>query len=161
MTYVFDTGSLIILFRNYYKSRFPSLWEAFDDLVLNGSIISVKEVLREVEPRDDALAHWSKSNSKIFLPPAASEAAFIAEMFRAQQFQFLVQKQKMLEGGPLADPFVIAKAKQLNATVVTQEGYRADGTIKPNAAKIPNVCQYFKINCLNLERFMEQENWSF
>jgi hypothetical protein len=33
--------------------------------------------------------------------------------------------------------------------------------LKPNAAKIPNVCAHFQIPCINLERFMRDQNWSF
>jgi hypothetical protein len=50
---------------------------------------------------------------------------------------------------------VIAKAKVVGGCVVTQEKK------KPQAAKIPNVCEHFGIHCVNLEGFMEQENWTF
>lgn len=33
--------------------------------------------------------------------------------------------------------------------------------LKPNAAKIPNICQHFKVPCVDLEDFMEQEDWVF
>jgi len=32
---------------------------------------------------------------------------------------------------------------------------------KENSAKIPNVCDHFDIPYLNLEEFMEKENWTF
>jgi len=64
-------------------------------------------------------------------------------------------KKERLQGNPVADPFVIAKAKVLNGCVVTQEKY------KENAAKIPNVCKHFEILCIDLEKFMENENWKF
>ena len=46
-------------------------------------------------------------------------------------------QQERLKGKPVADPFVIAKAK------------------------IPNVCNHFGILCINLDGFMEKENWTF
>ena len=49
MTYVFDSSPLWTLFQNYYRRRFPSLWQRFDDLVVNGDIVSTREVLREAE----------------------------------------------------------------------------------------------------------------
>jgi hypothetical protein len=55
----------------------------------------------------------------------------------------------------VADPFVIACAKIHDGTVVTEEQF------KPNAAKIPNVCQHFNIPCVDLEGFMKQQAWSF
>jgi hypothetical protein len=33
--------------------------------------------------------------------------------------------------------------------------------LKPNAVKVPNICAYFKIPCLDLEGFMESEGWEF
>jgi hypothetical protein len=73
----------------------------------------------------------------------------------------LIEKRKILDGGPVADPFVIAKAKVENLTVVATEGFKPDGSAKPNAPKIPNICNYFKIKCLNLEGFMDNEKWRF
>jgi len=46
--YVFDTSPLISLFENFYRSRFPSLWERFDRLVADGQIVSTREAMREV-----------------------------------------------------------------------------------------------------------------
>ena len=54
-----------------------------------------------------------------------------------------------------ADAFVIAKAFVVQGTVVTMEG------IRPNAVKIPNICQRFNIPCMSLEEFMEGEGWVF
>ena len=55
----------------------------------------------------------------------------------------------------MADPFIIAKAELCSGIVVTQEEY------KPNGVKIPNVCEERKIECINLEKFMEQQNLIF
>jgi hypothetical protein len=40
-------------------------------------------------------------------------------------------------------------------TVVTME------TLRPDAARIPNICEHFKVPCLSLEGFMEKESWQF
>jgi len=67
----------------------------------------------------------------------------------------MVRKKERLQGKPVADPFVIAKAKISEGWVVTQE------KLKENSAQIPNVCKHFGIPCINLERFMEKEGWQF
>jgi len=67
----------------------------------------------------------------------------------------MIRKQERLKGKPVADPFVIARAKILDACVVTQEKNTE------NAAKIPNVCDHFGIDCINLEGFMKKESWTF
>jgi len=33
--------------------------------------------------------------------------------------------------------------------------------LRPNAAKIPNICQHFGVACMTLEQFMEAEGWKF
>jgi len=156
MIYVFDSSPLIDLFRYYYLDRFPSLWENFDALVLERRIISVREVRKELEGHGDRLSDWVKDHREFFLTPTADELNFVAEIFKVTHFQALVRKKEQLQGKPVADPFVIAKAKiQEEGCVVTQE------VKKPNAAKIPNVCEHFGIPCLNLEAFMENEKWRF
>ena len=160
MIYVFDSDTLIDLFRHYYADRFPSLWESFDVLVLKHRIISVRELKNELVGYGDRLSVWVKDHGGIFLTPAADELAFVAEIFKVPHFQTLIRKKERLQGKPIADPFVIAKAQALEGRleegcVVTQE------VKKPNAARIPNVCEHFGIPCLNLEAFMENEKWRF
>jgi hypothetical protein len=155
MIYIFDSNVLINLFRNFYRGRFPSLWQKFDTYVVSGQIVSVREVLNEIEGRDDQLSEWAKQNRHIFVQPSPEELAFIAEIFKVSHFQMLVRTEERLKGKPVADPFVIAKAKTIQGCVVTDE------ILKPNAAKIPNVCDHFGVAHLNLEGFMEKENWTF
>jgi len=64
----------------------------------------------------------------------------------------LISQKSMLQGTPVADPFVI---KVMSGKVVTQEIF------KPYAAKIPNVCMHFDIPFTNLQGFMETEGWIF
>jgi hypothetical protein len=156
MSYVFDTSPLSALFKNFYRRRFPSLWERFDDLVANGRIISTREVSREIE--DGATEHlrdWAAQHQDLFTVPTAAEGAFVARIYAVPHFQQNIEQQKILKGGKNADAFVIAKAGVEHGTVVTME------LLKPNAAKIPNICQHFSIPCLSLEEFMEEEQWQF
>ena len=155
MIYVFDSDALIVLFRNYYPMRFPSLWKKFEEYIIEGKIVSVREVYNEIEGYSDRLGEWAKENRDFFQLPSPEELVFVAEIFKISHFQSLVRKKERLQGKPVADPFVIAKAKVLEGCVITQESK------KPNAAHIPNVCEYFSIDCLNLEGFMEREDWIF
>lgn len=156
MKYVFDCGPLIDLFRHYYPSRFPTLWEKFHALVLEEVFISVREVYNEINSRKDMLASWAKKDKdKLFSQPTIEEFQFVREIFQVPHFQAMIRKKERLQGRPVADPFVIARAKVLNCQVVTTEIFRE------NSAKIPNVCKYFSVQCTNLEGFMEQEGWTF
>jgi len=153
--YVFDSGPLIVMFRHYYPERFPTLWEKFDELIDQESVVSVKEVSRELNGHVDSLSDWVKDNNGIFLMPTPNEFLLVSEIFKIPHFQDLIRKQERLEGKPVADPFVIAKAKEIGGCVVTTEKY------KPNSAKVPNVCERFGVEYMSLEDFMAKENWSF
>jgi len=156
MIYVFDSDALINLFKHYYPERFPTLWEKFNALISRGEFISVREVFNEIGSKEDSLAIWAKEQkNRLFLEPTIEEFQFVGEIFKVRHFQAMIRKQKILKGKPVADPFVIARAKVSDACVVTQE------KTAENAAKIPNVCEHFEVPCINLEEFMERENWTF
>jgi len=147
--YVFDTNSLSVLFDNFYLARFPSLWEKFDELLLTGRIISVREVYNEIlcRHRDTRLVEWAKGQREFFVQPSVEEMQFVGRIFAVVHFRALIRKRETLEGTPVADPFLIAKAKVDKRVLVSQE------TLKPNAAKIPNVCEHFGVQYTNVGGF--------
>jgi hypothetical protein len=156
VSYVFDNSPLSTLFRNYYRSRFPSLWQRFDRLVEDGRLVSTREVFREIEDGPiESLLEWAKQNRPLFATPTAEEGAFVARIYAVPRFQLNIELKKLLRGGKVADPFVIARAACENRAVVTVE------VIKPNAVKIPNICAHFGVRCLSLSEFMEAEGWTF
>ena len=156
MIYVFDTSSIRSL-QHFYSSVFKTIWDGLDGLVQQQNLISTREVWNELGRQKvsaDVLA-WAKHNKQIFTTPNAAELQFVAQIFQIKHFQSLIGEQQRLKGTPVADPFIIACAKIKNGTVVTEE------QLKPNAAKIPNVCAHFKVPCIDLEKFMQQQGWTF
>lgn len=156
MIYIFDTSSFREI-SHFYPKRFPSLWKYFQDLVDSEKVLSVKEVFKEI--RDGGESHidaqWAINNKKIFKEPNEEEARFIMEIFKVEHFQQSLERKKLLKGGHFADPFIIASAKINNGTVVTQE------RLKENAVRIPNICKKFGVECIDVEKFMEIEQWEF
>jgi hypothetical protein len=154
--YVFDTSPLSTLFKNYYRRRFPTLWDRFDGLVADGRIISTREVRREcVDGPVETLRDWAGAWEEFFHIPGAAEGAFVGRIYGVVHFRQNIEQRKLLSGGRNADPFVIAKAASEGRGVVTMEEF------KPNGAKIPNICRHFEVECLSLEEFMEREGWEF
>lgn len=156
MIYVFDTSSLSKL-KHFFPGVFKSVWTGLDALVLSGNLISTREVWNEIERGDvDAHTnHWLKLRRHLFTTPTGPELQFVAQIFQTPHVQALIGEKQRLTGTPVADPFVIACAKVRGGTVVTEE------RLKPQAAKIPNVCQHFSVPCMDLETFMQQQGWSF
>ncbi len=157
--YVFDASSFIVLFTHFYCGRFPSLWQRFDMLISDGKISSVREVYNEITSfySKTRLVQWAKDHRELFAEPSIEELLFVREIFAVKHFQSMIRRKEILNGKPVADPFVIAKAKIGNGFIVTQEEF------KENAATIPNVCRYFGIkpDPTDLEGFMEREGWTF
>jgi len=157
MIYVFDNSSLSNL-KHFYPEIFKSVWTGLGELVDVKQLISTKEVWREMQNGNPSghVNEWLKQRSRIFTTPTNDELQFVAGIFRVPHFQSLIGEKQRLKGTPVADPFVIAcAAVRENGVVVTDESR------KPNAAKIPNVCDHFGISCINLRQFMQQQNWTF
>jgi hypothetical protein len=156
MTYVFDTSSFRVL-DFYFPTRFPAFWNDFNGLVGGGRIVSVREVRNELDnqPIKPHLRDWVNNNRSIFLLPEPRETEFVRKIFSVSHFRQIVAKKNRLRGWPLADPFVVASAYYRRGCVVTEEAY------KPNAAKIPNICEHYEIDCLCLEDLMKKEGWVF
>lgn len=155
MIYIVDTSSFRELER-YYSDIFPTFWSLFQAEVDSGHVASVREVIRELEACPETnVIEWTKGNSEIFKPPTSSEAAFVGQIFAVPHFRQLISSKAQMTGQPVADPFLIAAAKDCGGTVVTQE------RLKPNSAKIPNVCAHFGIACTNFEGFLKAKGWSF
>ena len=156
MMYVLDSSSLIVC-GHYFPSRFPTFWLEFNALAQGGRIVSVREVRNELD--NDAtrqhLRDWIGQNKGMFPLPTPQETQFVARIFAVRHFQQLIGAKQRLKGQPVADPFVIACAHVRHGCVVTEE------SLKPNAARIPNVCDHFGVDCISLEELMEREKWSF
>ncbi len=153
MIYVFDTSSLRSL-QHFYPRVFKTIWNGLDELVAQRDLISTREVFNELERQavSEAVLQWAKNNKSLFSTPAANELQFVSEIFKIPHFQGLIGAQQRLKGMPVADPFV------------TEEGWQRSGKrleLKPNAAKIPNVCNHFNIPCIDLEEFMHLQGWTF
>lgn len=156
MKYVFDTNSFRVL-ENYYPERFPTFWDNFNEAVEAGTIVSVREIYTEMENqvRPSWLLDWARQHRAIFLKPGSAEMEFVAEIFQVPHFRTLVGTTQVLQGSTVADPFLIASARELEGCVITEEAF------KPNAAKIPNVCQHFGVECTNVEGFLDRMGWKF
>jgi len=154
--YILDSSSILVL-QNYFPKTFPSFWEALDDLVDRDRVFSVRECYRELDARINQphLTEWVERVKVIFRVPIAAETRFVAEIFTNPHFRQIIRQKQILAGDPVADPFVISAAKCHSACVVSEE------SMKPNAARIPNLCAHYNIDCTNIEGMFDRESWRF
>lgn len=141
---------------HYYPDQFPSFWQQLDTDADNGTIFSTREVYNELKGTQfEHIKEWVKSKNRFFRIPSSEETNFVAEILSDQHSRQLISQKSILRGSPVADPFLIACAKVHNATLVTQE------RLKPNAAKIPNICKKFSVPVLDFQGFLRQKKWIF
>jgi hypothetical protein len=160
--YCTDTSALIELHATYGSDVFVSLWQNVAGLVKEGRLIAPREVLREIEKKDDDLLKWVKKHRKIFREQEIEQVQRAQEIL--SHFANLIDPAKEI---PDADPFVVALAIIENTKreetlfkghciVVTQE--------KPsrgNRPKIPDVCQHYDIECISVAGLFRKEGWKF
>lgn len=152
MKYVFDSGPFIDC-RYYFPNVFKTYWNKINQLAQNKDILSVKEVYNEILRGSDIISEWAENNKHIFEKPITEEFGIVSEIL--SKHRELIRVINFSGGTPVADPFIIAKAKVNNLIVVTQEKYRE------NAHKIPNICQELDVKYMTLEELMINEGWEF
>ena len=67
--YCIDTSALISAWKEQYPPDiFLSFWRNVEKLILQGTLISPDEVLRELEDGSDDLHSWAKKQADFFVP---------------------------------------------------------------------------------------------
>ena len=137
MIYCIDTSSLITGWNDRYPPEiFPGLWEHFEGLIEIEKLIAPEEVYFELEKQDDSIKSWVDKNKIL------KKHLNLIDLNRTSN---------------QADPFVIALALQRNGIVVTEEKW----TNSPKRTKIPNVCEAYNVQCIDLINMIRQLKWKF
>lgn len=132
--YVFDTNTIIRCFDCYNEDIFPCFWERFNSLVKEERILSVREVFKELEGYGNNVAEWAKKHKESVFPPSCDDELKLAGEIGENHPDLLdVKNQK--RKNPVADPFVIAKAKLISGCVVTQDGFSRSGKMRNSPKK--------------------------
>ncbi|MDR0911906.1 MAG: DUF4411 family protein [Methanobrevibacter sp.] len=151
-TFVIDTNSLIELDR-FNKNVFKSLWENINEMCDNKSLFSVMEVYRELEKIDDRIKQYWENKNHIFLELGEEEQIATTQLECFEKFQ---EYGTNTTNNLWADPYLISYGITKDAIVITEESLNS----QPER-KIPYVCNQLDITCLNLDSFMEYQNWEW
>jgi len=150
IVYVVDTCVMRELMFHIRRSVFPDIWEKFEFMIASSHVIFARESIKELELQfsyNGEAMMWLKAHRNYFLPPSNEEAMIVSQIYSVRNFQNNVALKSILEGRPVADAFIVAKAKALGATVVTREKFTT------NAARIPNICEYLDVDYIDDEAF--------
>lgn len=159
MRYLLDANTYIQAKNQYYGMDIcPAYWDWLDMQFGEGIIASVNMIGRELRDGNDELAKWV----------LARPGHFISNDDEPTQRIYAEIVQSVMDGDynaghrdnflAKADPWIIAKAKTLGATVITHEA-----SVAPNArkVKVPNICRDFEVSCLNTFQFLRELNARF
>ncbi|MCT7655416.1 DUF4411 family protein [Oceanimonas sp. NS1] len=148
MNYLLDANTFIEAKGRYYGMAIcPGYWRWILHSNEKSEVASIDFVRDELLAGNDELKVWAQDNSHLFLPV---HDEITQEMFG--KVSSYVMSNVTLKPGAAeeflsgADPWLIAKAYSMGATIVTHEHYNPD--IKRKVL-IPNVCQYFGIQCID------------
>jgi hypothetical protein len=156
--YIVDASSLIELEKLVTKDFFLPLFSSLESLISSGGLISHEEVLQELIRKDGTdgdICKWARKQNNLFIKLDIDQIETARKIL--QKFQNLIDPDKKNN----ADPFLIAlaiinkqqKLMQAKYTIVTEE-VPSNNVSKP---KIPDVCNHYKIEYLNLNDFLKKE----
>ena len=155
MNYLLDANTFIEAKNRYYGMTVcPAYWEWL--LLQNDGleIASISEVRTELTGGKDDLAVWARNNKQLFLDVSDDDTQSVY----ADIVNFLSgEVHKMLPGAlddflRGADPWLVAKAKAIGATVVTHE--KLNLAIRKKFL-IPNVCRTFGVHWIDTFELLE------
>ncbi|MDX1919892.1 MAG: DUF4411 family protein [Candidatus Caenarcaniphilales bacterium] len=160
--YIFDTNIFIRWFRDYPEDVFQGLSENIKFLIEQESrVLSSSEVLAELEKRDDSVYKYAKRNKKIFIRPTVDEIHFVQN--EVMNYSSKIDRNRRtyaevnnieVSNKILADPWVLALAKENKAILVTAETNNS-----PYGLKV--ICEHFKVVYLEMKDMFRSEGWKF
>ena len=156
--YCLDTNVLIQAWQKYYSPKYcPGYWEVLNKLGQDSRIFIPEEVFEEITRTDDELSDWLKSSDIPIYKTDGAVTNCLSSIYAADvNHKYLVDNTKARS---LADPWVIAHAMNVKATVVTKEEFVT--AINKRKIRIPNVCNNMGIRYIDDFQMIEELNIKF
>ena len=161
MIYSFDSNIFIDMKKKYQRGKHDKLWERIEILMIKEEIIVSKQVVIELERKDDGLASWIKTYPNCIIDDELEIQSAVTLLVR--KYIGWIDPHSTLNK---ADPYVIAAAIYKNGTVVSSEGGGAlnshfttvDRMLKQaHAIKIIDVCDKENVKWVDLVGFLVEQ----
>ena len=156
VVYSLDNSALIAAYSERYPiENFPAFWYKIEGLIIDDRL-KMAEITFDEASKNKGIVEWYVQNQ---LKPNLRWP--IDDTIQNKVKEILLPFPKLLDdrsGKSGADPWVIALAMiSQNCVVVTEE--KATG--KARRPKIPDVCDYFNVECVQLVDLIKREHWRF
>lgn len=164
-SYILDSNVFIQPSRTFYSFDFGnSFWDQMKNALNQQNVFLIDKVRYEIKNTEDALFNWiSEMPSNIIY--STNKQAIVNNYREVLDYVAtcrLYTEEALRNWSPpnVADPWIIASAKELNATIITFEASSNPNPNQPSRkAKIPDVAKNFGLTCNNLYYFMRQLNF--
>lgn len=154
MRYLLDSNTYIQAKNQYYGMDIcPAYWDWLDQQFELGELGSIEFIGRELKDGNDELAEWAKDRPE----------HFVSYNDEATQQVFSDIATSVMNGSynpgnrdtflSKADPWIIAKAKSIGATVVTHEAIVSPAK---KVVKVPNICKEFEVPCISTFQLLRE-----
>lgn len=160
--YLLDSNIYINFYDRYYrKDFFPTFWLNFAN-ILNSNVVIPKIVVLE-NYQDIWFKKWLDNNyTKSLIDHKTYATEWVDVIKHIQNSPYYKDSALTSEKGwandKIADPWLIAIAKKMNYTIVTDEVKNVNLNLaNPSKnAKIPDVCQQLGVRCISMNQFFEE-----
>jgi len=162
MMYLLDANVFIQAKNFYYGFDIcPGFWDWMDAAAAPGrEVRSISRVYDELAAGNDTLADWVKPRKGdgrfLTVTDNETQSVFVKVATYVQTAGYTQSAKDLFLGG--ADPWLVAKAATLGATVVTLE------KSEPNAKKrvpLPNICAVFGVPVLDTFALLQAHSAAF
>lgn len=166
--YLIDTNCLITPYNDYYQPRFAMsvpFWKRLKELVDQREVGILSQVEKEIlvgNKNNDELSDWMQSVKGTIISPQTDSSIMIVygsimRYLTAKENDFSQKTQRSWMSPEIADPWLIASAKQFNSTIITFEKPVGKTKGQPvGKVKIPNVATAYGVRCISLFDFMNE-----
>lgn len=152
--YCIDSSAIIDLWkedRGYYaKDVHSSLWETIESYIASEKIVSSIEVYEELKEDTEAeFRNWLKSNKSIFKEVDECQVRKIEEI--TSKYPLLAEGFKGKADHVLVSLCLCEKLVMLT----TEKG--STTTTSQYTPKLPNLCDDYEVDCVNINDFCRRE----
>lgn len=149
--YIIDTSAILSQKpdEQHRRTVHRSQWNKIDELIKSQEIVMCSEIFDEVKDVD----------IKKLLLSLNCKVLEVDDDIQRNVRQIVTECPKLISftdksGTSSGDAFLIATAMKYNLVIITEEN-------KQSVKKIPQVCQRFNVESINILELCEKENWVF
>lgn len=151
MRYILESSAFVYLLDQFPKKVMPTIWNNFESLCSSELVVSEREVKRELETElnnSDSL-DWVNSHLSVFKPLTQKEADVLGQFMKENIFGIFENSPRLaIRKLPESIPFVIARAKHNQFSIVFRRGSRNEDIIK-------TVCRKKNLKLIEVEDFLQ------